>query len=228
MPSPLAPTDFDLTPAHAFTFFVPCIPKAEQRAGRQIVQPSDGGRPFVRTFTPKRSAEFRAVVLQAACEARDRHVGVGVVWNDAVRVDIDAFFPPPYWMSHIHLARPVPMLATPDRDNLDKLFMDACTINNRTRQGLWHNDSIVCQGEVRKWYAATGHGPGIRVTVEYLLLPAWYGQLRHQHQQQLASKREGKTGAGRPRSESHIATELYEADALPRLARQMRGGGRRR
>lgn len=227
MASPLMPTDFDLAVVYAFTFSVPAVPKSQPRA-RHMSGTTKDGRAFSRTYNPDTNKAFKAAVLAAALNAAPKTTSLQVItWNEAVRVDIDAFFPAPHWMSKVHLAQPVPMLETPDRDNLDKCVLDALTITDRQPRGLWHNDSIVCQGEVRKWYAAAGHGPGIRVSVEFLALPAWYSRLRHQHQQDLAQARAAKAAGKRPASESHIATELYEADALPRLARQMRKGARR-
>jgi Holliday junction resolvase RusA-like endonuclease len=227
MASPLTPASFDLQIVYAFAFSVPAVPKSQPRA-RHMSGVTKAGKKYSRTYNPDTNKAFKAAVLAAALNAAPKKANLQVItWSEAVRVDIDAFFPAPHWMSKVHLAQPVPMLETPDRDNLDKCVLDALTMTEHQPRGIWHNDSIVCQGEVRKWYAASGHGPGIRVSVEFLGLPDWYARLRDQHQQDLARARAAKAAGKRPASESHIATELYEADALPRLARQMRKGARR-
>jgi Holliday junction resolvase RusA-like endonuclease len=50
----------------------------------------------------------------------------------------------------------------PDRDNLDKAFMDAL-------KGLaWLDDAQVCQGEIRKWIASGYEQPHVTVRIETL------------------------------------------------------------
>jgi Holliday junction resolvase RusA-like endonuclease len=57
----------------------------------------------------------------------------------------------------------VPHASIPDRDNLEKAIMDLMT-----NAGVWHDDGQVCAGEVRKFYAAVGESPSIRIRVEEL------------------------------------------------------------
>ncbi len=229
--SPLAPTCFDLVTAYAFTFVIPAIPKSQPRA-RHMAGISKAGKLYSRTYNPDTNKAFKAAVYLAAAAVRDSHIikqrgDVVKPWDQAIRVDIDAFFPAPDWLSRVHRAEPVPMLERPDRDNLDKCVLDALTVTQDQPRGLWVDDALVCQGEVRKWYAATGKGPGLRVAVEFLLLPTWYQDIRRAHLASLASAKAKREAAKRPAHESHIATEIYEADALPGLARQMRKRGRR-
>tara|TARA_R110000751_G_scaffold81328_2_gene164052 strand:- start:3898 stop:4200 length:303 start_codon:yes stop_codon:yes gene_type:complete len=58
----------------------------------------------------------------------------------------------------------------PDRDNLEKLTLDALTA-----AGLWSDDGVVCAGEVRKWWGAIldrkgrrSEAPHVRVRVSVL------------------------------------------------------------
>jgi Holliday junction resolvase RusA-like endonuclease len=85
-------------------------------------------------------------------------------WTGPVAATIDAYFPRPQtrpkkipkaaWASGL----PVRFASKPDRDNLDKAILDACT-----EAGLWHDDDQVCDGPVRKWYAAAGCEPYVRL-----------------------------------------------------------------
>lgn len=85
-------------------------------------------------------------------------------WKGPVRVTIDVYFERPQRLLKKKSPEgPVRHTAKPDRDNLDKSILDALT-----EAGLWEDDSQVCDGPVRKWYAAKGCGPGVLVVAEQL------------------------------------------------------------
>ena len=45
----------------------------------------------------------------------------------------------------------------PDRDNLDKLCLDANTVKDGLSKGdLWKDDKQVCDGRIRKFYVMSG------------------------------------------------------------------------
>ena len=88
-----------------------------------------------------------------------------------LRVACCFFFPRPKYMTGAKwLNEPLPYVARPDRDNLDKAVLDCLTAGKASRwdsmhAGLWKDDSLVCQGPVEKWYAAKGQEPGAIIHV---------------------------------------------------------------
>lgn len=85
-------------------------------------------------------------------------------WEGPVRVTIDVYFERPQrLLKKKSPAGAVRHTAKPDRDNVDKSILDALT-----EAGLWHDDSQVCDGPVRKWYAAKGCGPGVIIVAEQI------------------------------------------------------------
>ena len=84
-------------------------------------------------------------------------------WLGYVRLSGDFFFERPESMyGRKHPDGPILRPSKPDRDNLDKAVMDALT-----EARLWKDDGQVCAGgELLKWYAAKGAGPGLIVIGE--------------------------------------------------------------
>ncbi len=81
-----------------------------------------------------------------------------------IRVTVEVYFERPQrLLTKKSPEGPVWHTAKPDRDNTDKSILDAFT-----KAGLWLDDAQVCDGPVRKFYAAKGCGPGVRVIVEPL------------------------------------------------------------
>lgn len=78
-------------------------------------------------------------------------------WTGPIHLDIDCYFERPKSLSRKKDPDgPIRHTAKPDRDNLDKAVLDALK-----EAGLFKDDSQVCDGAVRKWYAAKGCGPGV-------------------------------------------------------------------
>lgn len=87
-------------------------------------------------------------------------------WKGPVLLDIQIYFErPKYMLKKKYPDGPIPHTAKPDRDNCEKSVSDALEA-----AGLYENDSQVCAGEVRKWYAARGAGPGVVIRTH--LIPA--------------------------------------------------------
>lgn len=83
-------------------------------------------------------------------------------WEGPVRLTIDVFFERPERLNRKRDPEgPVRHTAKPDRDNLDKAILDALK-----EAGLFKDDAQVCDGPVRKWYAAKGCGPGVQIIAE--------------------------------------------------------------
>lgn len=83
-------------------------------------------------------------------------------WTGPVRCTIEIYFErPQYMLKKKWPDGPIWHTATPDRDNSDKSVLDALT-----KAGLWEDDAQVCDGWVRKFYAARGCGPGVIIVAE--------------------------------------------------------------
>lgn len=100
-------------------------------------------------------------------------------WYETVRFALQAFRPEQPWIGPVSMTidvfferperlckkkspeQPIRHTAKPDRDNLEKSITDALK-----EAGLYEDDSQICAGEVRKWYAAKGHGPGVIIVAE--------------------------------------------------------------
>lgn len=112
-------------------------------------------------------AHERARAFKTAIKAElARHVGgTGVIaepWEGPVRVDIEAFFERPQRLLKARSPEGIiPHTAKPDRDNLDKVVLDALK-----DAGLMRDDSQAFTGLIQKWYVAKGCAPGVRIVAE--------------------------------------------------------------
>jgi len=71
------------------------------------------------------------------------------------------FLPRPKYMQGPNWpGTPLPYDKVPDRDNLDKVVLDALS-----NAGMWEDDKQACQGPPEKWYCAAGQRPGVIVHV---------------------------------------------------------------
>lgn len=100
-------------------------------------------------------AEYKATIRLAA----QRHQ-IGALLAGPLCVDVEFVFP--RQSSHIWKSKPMPRYrktTKPDRDNLDKLVMDA--LNGV----LWVDDKQVCAGSIDKWHAAGDEAPHVAITI---------------------------------------------------------------
>ncbi len=192
-------------------FEVPGVPRPQPRARTRVVQPR-GGRAFAHIYNPDSNKEWKQAMRIAARRAT-RETPLPLwdqfepqrkqPWDQAVRVDIEAFFEPPAWLKK-YMDRQgalafsghdesLPMLEKPDRDNLDKVVLDVLT-----QEGWWADDSHVYVGKVGKWYVRPGYAPGVKIRVQFEELHHEYLAIRRVHAGQLAkakarakAKREG-------------------------------------
>lgn len=97
-----------------------------------------------------------------------------------IRLDVDFNFPRPgYMLTRKFPSTRIHHTGKPDRDNLEKLLLDAITqagwreIGGETVKTslVWKDDSQVCMGEVQKWFVARGDLPGACVIITRLLEP---------------------------------------------------------
>jgi len=137
-------------------------PEGQPRVKARAVKNKNTGKSFATVYTPKTNAGFKDDVM---IQAR-RHKPVAPL-TGPLRVDIEAIFRRPkkhFWTGkRAHLLRddaPTMHTRTPDRDNVDKLILDALT-----NVGFWLDDCQVCAGEVRKRYADPGEETGAIITI---------------------------------------------------------------
>ena len=135
------------------TFKVPAVPVAQPRPRAT----SFGGK--ARMYEAKSGHaihSFKATVRLAAAEA---HTGAPL--EGPLAVSIDMMFARPKRLARASAER-IRYVSRPDFDNLAKGVCDA--LNGL----LWVDDAQVCDGVVRKWYAAIDEQPHVVVTVEQL------------------------------------------------------------
>lgn len=134
------------------TFEIPCAPKAK---GRPRFTVRHG---FARAYTPAATehAEHDVAVLAAQHAPSMPHAG-------PVVIDLEFVLPVPASWSRkkqaAALAGDLRPISKPDRDNLEKLVLDALTRSGR----WWRDDSQIVDGRSRKVYGAA---PCTRVVVE--------------------------------------------------------------
>ena len=145
-----------------YEFTIDCEPKAQGRPRSRIIQPKDKSRPpFVLIYDDPKSAKAK---LLFAVEARQ--YAPEKLIDQAIRVDTTFYMPRP--KSHYGTGRnsdklkdsaPTFHIKKPDRDNFDKLVLDALT------GVIWTDDSIVCKGFIEKVYARK---PRVEVKIKLL------------------------------------------------------------
>ena len=114
--------------------------------------------PEIRTYTP---AATRAWTRQAAMVLGAHFRAAGQTApgrHEPVRVDVVFSFARPAKPAH-----PVFHVVRPDRDNLDKIVLDALV-----KAGVLLDDAQVCAGGPLKVYAPVGERPSVRVLVAVL------------------------------------------------------------
>jgi Holliday junction resolvase RusA-like endonuclease len=222
-------------------FEVPGVPRPQPRPRTRVVQgnPDAWGskrHAFAHIYTPDTNKEWKQAMRLAARRAT-RETPLPVwdqfepqrkqPWDQAVRVDIEAFFEPPAWLKK-YMDRQgalafsghdesLPMLEKPDRDNLDKVVLDVLT-----QEGWWADDSHVYVGKVGKWYVRPGYAPGVKIRVQFEELHHEYLAIRRLHAGQLAK---AKARAKAKRDGEPADTEQMRLDQLPTNPRG-RGKGR--
>lgn len=141
-------------------FRVPGVPVAAPRVKATIRGAHAGVYTPTKTSTGKSNgvAEFKATIRMAA-----RAITTGPLLDGPLRVDLEFVFP--RQSNKIWKNRPMPRYrktTKPDRDNLDKICMDALT------GVLWVDDNQVCDGRITKWHAAGDESPHVLITVSRL------------------------------------------------------------
>ena len=141
----------------ALTIFVPGLPVAQPRP-RAV---SFRGR--ARMYSPGTSNEWKSCVIHAL-QGNAGLFPAGI----PLRCDLTFYLPRPKGhfgsgknADRLKASAPTRPTGKPDRDNLDKAVCDAITA-----AGVWHDDSQVTDGRIRKRYAGLGYGmTGCEITI---------------------------------------------------------------
>lgn len=71
-----------------------------------------------------------------------------MIENEPIRVELDFYHPrPKRLMRKKDPSEPIPKTTKPDVDNLAKLILDSAT-----QSGLWADDNLITQLEIRDWF----------------------------------------------------------------------------
>ncbi len=121
-------------------FFIEGIPKAKPRARARVI----GGHPGV--YQPDTADDWLVLVMAEAGKHRPKSPLEG-----PVGVSSTFYFPRPKRLLRKKDPRArIPHAAKPDRDNLDKLILDALK-----QLSYYRDDSQAWVGMVMKWYVST-------------------------------------------------------------------------
>lgn len=104
------------------------------------------GRIITHQFSPKKTKDWEKEIKRQA-----KPFAPGFLWDGAIRADVEFVFPRDTQVSlkrHYHTVKP-------DKDNLEKLFMDAL------HGIIFTGDQRVCAGFTFKRYTRPGEEPGI-------------------------------------------------------------------
>ena len=149
--------------------------------GKQQVHIYDQLRAYEPNVTPRKrkawDAEYWRDRIKERVKAEAMAVGLKPIAGP-IRLDLDFYFTRTGEMLHKKWPNG-PILYTRercDRDNLDKLVMDAITQCGWTVMAgedvktplVWFGDGQVCRGEITRWWCGRGDAPGVRIVITRL------------------------------------------------------------
>ena len=138
------------------SFFVIGTPKGQPRA-KACKRGNHAG-----VYDPGTADEWKMFVRDAALKAWDK-----IKWEGPLRVDLTLYFPRP--KGHFGTGKkagilketaPIWHTSKPDRDNSDKAILDALT-----NVQIWNDDAQVCDGRIKKLYAAPDQATGALIKI---------------------------------------------------------------
>ena len=137
------------------SFFISGIPTGQGRARTKII-PGKNGKPFAMHYTPAKTEKAQTCLLAQALQYRPE-----TPITTPLRLDWVAVFPVPMsWNLRRRAAalQGAPHTGKPDRDNLDKLILDALT------GPFFTDDKLVFGGTITKRYGAVA---GVQITLTW-------------------------------------------------------------
>jgi len=148
-------TDYD------YEFTILGDPKAQGRPRTRVIQPKSGSKAFATIYETKEDkAAKEHIRMSVAPFAPDE------LLDGPLRVDVFFYLKRP--LSHCGTGRnsgvlkasaPTYHRSKPDKDNLEKLVLDALT------EIIWKDDSIICQGWSQKEYSSK---PRVEIYIKQL------------------------------------------------------------
>lgn len=128
------------------------VPRGAPRPKARVIR--DLGKPRAQIYVPKEADEWKRAFRRHAAEVMPAEA-----LDEPVRVDVLALFPRPQRLNR----RKDPdglvwHTTTPDRDNVDKLVLDALA-------PYWRDDTDVVLGTILKAYHRKGGQPGVIVRI---------------------------------------------------------------
>lgn len=137
------------------TFYAVGIPKAQPR----VKASAFGG--FARVYNPAGKHDDWKMIVRAEAQKHWNNVP----FDGPICVNLTFYLPRPksHFRSNGELKPTAPRWCTqkPDRDNADKLILDALT-----NLGIWADDKQVCDGRIRKFYDSPGRPHGCEIEIK--------------------------------------------------------------
>lgn len=130
------------------------IPVAQPRQRHRVIQ--SGNRAFATNYTPTSDP---VNTFKAACQITVAELGIDLITVPCI-VDFTFVMPRPKRLDG--KTKPTGRVmhgSKPDRDNLLKSCQDA--LNGI----LWHDDCLICDGRLSKWYAAKNESPHVEILI---------------------------------------------------------------
>ena len=128
---------------------------------------------MIGVYTPDDADEWKGIV-RAGVKLALMKEGLSGILPQSAALGVDLTFrfqrPKSHWRTGRHsgkLKPSAPFFHTtkPDKDNLEKAFLDAVTKFGGLPPLIWPDDSQVCDGRTQKRYCEPGEDPGVEVAI---------------------------------------------------------------
>lgn len=135
--------------------FIPGTPKGQPRP-KSFAYKGHDGQFKARVYDPSTAEGWKSEISQALRDHIPAEPAEG-----AVIVNLTWYMPrPKYMMGKRWVDGPIPYLAKPDRDNLDKACLDCLKV-----LGFYRDDAQVFHGAITKFYAGKHGRSGMQISI---------------------------------------------------------------
>ncbi len=138
----------------AIKFFVEGPPVGQPRHSHRVIVPKDGRPAFVHLFIP---SDHPVHTFKEAVRIKAKLAYRGPLLTGPLRLTLLMLFRRP---QHLKTGGRKWAPVKPDRDNVEKAICDAL------KGIVWKDDNQVCDGPIRKMYAASDEQCGVEVMIE--------------------------------------------------------------